>query len=248
MSGSLVVLVPPSEGKEPGGSQVRKSGAFDGPLRGARREVLREVSTLLTTDDVTQLERVLGVRGPLMVRARQAMNAVVAGRSPLLPAWQRYSGVVWTHLDPTSLRPNERRRLLVPSGLYGVNTGEDLISDYRLKMNISLGSLGRLDAFWRSQLTDVLGDYLHGKTVINLLPNEHAAAIDVAGLATVTKFVVVSFVQSSGGRASGHAAKAVKGVLARQLIREGVDVLQNFRWEGWRTRQSATSWEVLAPK
>jgi len=115
----------------------------------------------------------LKVRGPLLERALEASREVVEGRAGLLAGWRRYCGVVWSHLEPQSLSPAQRRRILVPSGLYGLTTAEDAVADYRLKMNASLPAVGNVAAFWKEHLTAVLIQDLKGVGVVNLLPREH---------------------------------------------------------------------------
>jgi cytoplasmic iron level regulating protein YaaA (DUF328/UPF0246 family) len=193
------------------------------------------------------LEKVLGVRAVLLERALAATSDLAKGRAAVLPAWQRYSGVVWAHLDASTLSVAQRRRILVPSGLYGVTTAQDPIADYRLKMDVALAPLGNLAAYWRPLLARVLGNHLRGATVIDLLPREHRVALDLEALAETGRVVTVRFVASNGAAAAGHAAKAVKGVLARRVLVEGLSVLDSFEWEGWRSVRSGDVIEVVAP-
>jgi cytoplasmic iron level regulating protein YaaA (DUF328/UPF0246 family) len=194
---------------------------------------VRQALGVALTSAPERVERLLGVRGSLLERAMASSRLVVAGRAPVMPAWQRYSGVVWTHLDPVTLSRVERARVIVPSGLYGVTTGEDPVADYRLKMSASLSPLGNLATFWRPRLTKVLKRHLAGAVVVNLLPKEHAASIDEPALREVCEFVTVRF-EDSGGAAVGHAAKAVKGTLARELLMGGLDALRSFGSDQWR--------------
>jgi cytoplasmic iron level regulating protein YaaA (DUF328/UPF0246 family) len=179
-------------------------------------------------------ERVFATHGPALDRAWGAARDLVDGCAPLLPAYERYCGVVWTHLEPASLSLAQRRLLLVPSGLYGVTSAQDPVGDYRLKMSVTLTPLGRLDAFWHDPLSAAVATVTRGRTVVNLLPREHARALDVATLAGASRVIDVVFVARDGSRAAGHAAKAVKGVLARRLLEGGVSALEGFAWRGWR--------------
>ena len=75
-----------------------------------------------------------------------------------LPAWQRYTGVVWDHLDVASLPASTRnkvvRRIFVPSGLMGIVRADDDVPDYRLKMGARLAPFGLMSTWWRDDLTD----------------------------------------------------------------------------------------------
>ena len=235
MTRRLFVLLPPSESKEDGGSRTSRSGTFDEALLAPRREVVRALAYLLDTGTPHDVERILRVHGELLARARSATQSLVEGRPRYLPAWRRYNGVVWSHLDPTTLTVSHRRRILVPSGLYGVTTAHDAVADYRLKMNVSLTPIGGLAKFWRPRLTPVLAGFCAGATVINLLPGEHATAIKMDELSAVCHVLDVRFVSSGRDVLAGHEAKAVKGVLARQLLLEGVGAFDAFSWQGWRS-------------
>ena len=70
---------------------------------------------------------------------------------------------------------------MIFSGLWGVVTPTDLLPDYKLKMGASLAPMGRLGTFWRPQISAALAPFVEGRTVWDLLPNEHAAAWQPAG-------------------------------------------------------------------
>ena len=236
MTRRLFVLLPPSESKESGGSRTHKEGAFDEALRDPRHDVVAALSSLLTTGASEDIEKTLRVRGALLERAISASYALAEGRARYLPAWRRYNGVVWSHLDPATLSPSLRRRILVPSGLYGVTTAHDSVCDYRLKMSVVLAPIGGLTKFWRPWLTPTLVNHCAGATVVNLLPREHSSAIKMDELHKVCGVVEVRFVSAGEGVVAGHEAKAVKGILARQLLLEGVGALESFSWRGWSTK------------
>ncbi|HEY5111937.1 MAG TPA: peroxide stress protein YaaA [Acidimicrobiales bacterium] len=248
MTERLLLLIPPSQSKAVGGRRSTKKGVFDEALMEPRREVLSAVRSFLTTATLKELTTTFNAQGPLLERATAAVRDFENGRIPLLPAWRRYEGVVWTHLDPASLEPAQRRAVLVPSALYGLLSCEDLIADYRLKMNASLAPLGMLARFWRPTLTSVLEEHSRNRTIVSFLPQEHAASIDFAALARSRQVVHVHFVAADESRAVGHDAKAVKGVLARRLLDDGSDVFHFFEWQDWRARREGNHVYVAAPK
>ena len=190
---------------------------------------------------------VLGVRGELLDRALESTSRLVDGTAPVLPAWKRYTGVVWAGLDPATLDAADRRRLLVPSGLYGMTTAGDPVADYRLKLLVPLGRLGRLSNFWRPALTASLVERARGRVVIDLLPAEHAHALDLDVVARSSRVVRVRFESANGTRAVGHEAKSAKGRLARMLLDGGLDGLGGFEFEGWRAALEGDVVTVVAP-
>jgi len=212
-----------------------------------RAAVLAELDRVLRRRNARTRTSVLGVRGELLDRALAATGALVAGTAPVLPAWKRYSGVVWAGLDPATLSPTDRRRILVPSALYGLTTAADPVADYRLRLLVALGRLGRLSTFWRPSLTSALADRVRGRVVVDLLPTEHAHALDLGSLSRSVRVIRVQFVSADGQRAVGHEAKSTKGRLARLLLDDGLDAVDTFSHGGWWTRWDGDQVTVTAP-
>ena len=247
MAAPLLVLVPPSEAKTPGGTLRVGVGAFDAALEDDRRRVIEALLATLKGSTARRQEIVLNARGPLLERALEATRRLAEDRVPRLAAWQRYSGVVWSHLAPASLEPAQRRRILIPSSLYGITTAEDRIADFRLKMNVGVAPLGTMSTFWRPKVTPVLAAHAKRSTIVNLLPLEHEAALDLGELARTRHVVRVQFIDGEGGTTVGHDAKAVKGILARTLLTEGLDSLSIFEWQGWRSVPFEGTFQIVSP-
>ncbi len=235
-----LILIPPSEAKREGGRRRAPVGAFNDDLADARAYVLDHLRELVEGASTAELSSVLGVRGPLLERAREATVALVEGRARVMPAWQRYSGVVWSHLEPETLSASARRRLIVPSGLYGLNAGDDPIADFRLKMSARLGE-GSLAAWWRPVLGASLARYARGRVVYDLLPLEHRAAL--SSMAPGVHLVSVTFRHGGNGRLAGHDAKAAKGAFARHLALN--EPPASFTWGRWSAYERGGSLEVL---
>ena len=248
MAPKLFILIPPSEGKAAGGSKEHQEGTFDEVLAVPRQKVLKALKEALRSSSPKELEKILGVRGPLLERAVEATSELVRGKAGLLPAYQRYSGVVWTHLDPATLSKSQRKHILIPSGVYGITTGQDLIGDYRLKMDVSVKDVGNVAKFWKPYLSQELAEFVKKSTVVNLLPSEHAKAVDFAYLETVAEVVNIEFTTADGSGAAGHDAKAVKGVVGRLVLTQGLEALADFSWNGWHSLRSSQSWKITAPK
>lgn len=207
----FILLLPPSEGKAAGGEGRRgwtcESGLF-GPALGHWRATLVDELERLKGGD----SRLLGVGGEHLRRAREANSRLVG--APVMPAWRRYTGVVWDNLDPGTLPSSALERIWVVSGLAGLVSCVDPLPDYRLKMSARLPATGHLAPWWRDDLTDALVAALRGRTVVDLLPQEHRAALDWSRI----DHVRIDLLTKSGGKAGGHFAKAAKGHLARELV------------------------------
>ncbi len=230
----------------PGGRLQAAPGVFDVALGPSRARVLQAMGDLVANATPQELSKVLRVRGALLERALEATRQLVEARAPVMPAWQRYNGVVWTHLDPASLTQRHRRRILVPSGLYGLSSATDLVGDYRLTMKVGLPGIGNVATFWRASLAETLAQTLAGQSgarLVNLLPQEHRGAIGHHD-SLASRVIDVAFLRDGEG-AAGHDAKAVKGVVARRVIDEGVEALDGFRWGPWRGRRREGRYEVV---
>ncbi len=242
-----LVLVPPSEGKAIGGRRSAGRDNFATTLRTPRNEVRTALAAELHSRRGTALERLLGARGELLAHALKADLELCEGRPLVLPAHERFTGVVWEHLAPSTLAVDHLERLLVPNALYGLSRGTDPIAEFRLSMSVSLGGLGVVASFWRPHVTDRLATLGRDRLIVDLLPGEHAASIDFDRLANEVEVMRVRFVTAEGAKAAGHGAKAVKGVFARRLLERGTDRISSFRWEGWKARKVGSDVEVLAP-
>jgi uncharacterized protein len=205
-----------------------------GPSLGEHRRTL--VTALASLDGGD--DRLLGVRGDHLERARSANRELIG--APTLPAGERYTGVVWDHLGLATLPRAARRRasasIVVVSGLLGVVGVDDPVPDYRLKMGARLPAHGGLATWWRPRLSPVLDEWVRGRLVIDLLPNEHRSAWGPAarGPASPSKSATVLEVafRDASGRAIGHDAKAAKGELVRHLLLDEGDPEQFLRT--WR--------------
>jgi hypothetical protein len=248
MSNSLFVLLPPSEGKSEGGVQGAAKGFFDESLREPRQIVLQALSTLLESKETVDWSKVLRVRGALLERALMATRALVDGTASVCPAWQRYAGVVWQHLEPATLSYEQRRHILVPSALYGLNRADDPIADYRLTFKSKLGDLQPLATLWRPALSEAMSMHCRERTLANLLPSEHAQVLDEEKIGEVARVVNAHFLSRDGERAIGHEAKAVKGTFARFILQNNLESVSDFRWCGWRATMKGNHIFLRAPK
>ncbi len=216
------ILLPPSEGKAEGGAPRTKwnpdSGVFGSALGDYRGDVAERLIAAKGGD-----AKLLGVKGTHLERAQLANKTLVG--SPTLPAWQRYTGVVWDHLGLDSLTAAQRnvaiKRILVPSGLLGMVRADDPVPDYRLKMGARLAPFGLMSTWWRDDLTDAFAQHVKKRIVVDLLPQEHRAALDFVSLPALMR---VDLVSKEGKVVGGHNAKAAKGLLARHLFTSGQSI------------------------
>ena len=222
----MIILLPPSEGKEPGGTRAWRpgSGRFGRALAGAREPVIAALPLTAPSS--------LKVRGATAVHA-QLTNASLVG-SPALPASGRYTGVVYQGLDFASLAPGLQsvalESIVVVSGLLGLAGFDDPLPDYRAPMDASLDGVGKLSTYWRPLISPVLQKAARDEAVVDLLTQVHRSAVEPAGDNWFTVDLVHADVTG------GHAAKFAKGQLARWLLDHEITDLRRWKFQGWTAK------------
>ena len=209
----MLVLLPPSETKHPGGDGAPLDlDTLTAPQLTPVRERIAEALVRLA-GDLPAARTALGLSP--QQDGEIARNASL-WTSATLPALQRYTGVLYDALDVASMNRAQRsragRRLAVGSALFGLVGAEDPIPAYRLSAGSALPGLPTLRALWKPALSPVL-DGIDG-LVVDLRSGSYAALAPVPGAVTVR----VLSERPNGGRAVvSHFNKAHKGRLARLL-------------------------------
>lgn len=116
-SPAVLVLLPPSETKAPGGDGPPLAlDALSYPeLTPVRRKVIDELVTLAWDAPAG-----LAALGLSERQSRELQRNAALWAAPTLPALLRYTGVLYAALDAGSLRPAQRARLAVASALFGL--------------------------------------------------------------------------------------------------------------------------------
>ena len=217
-----LILLPPSEGKAPGGrGEPWEPGTMAVDLDEHRSELITALQRAMRGSAAAR-GKLLGVKGDALDAATAANRSLLD--APTAPAIDRYTGVLYGELDAASLPAAARRRLgrsvLIFSGLWGLVAPDDPIPDYKLKMGASLGRAGRLSTRWREPLTCALTDVARGRVVWNLLPGEHDAAWRPEDVPLRDHYTVRFLERRPDGslRAVSHWNKLLKGALVRHLL------------------------------
>jgi cytoplasmic iron level regulating protein YaaA (DUF328/UPF0246 family) len=141
----FILLLPGAEGKRQGGNPLapdmfdyRASNTFNyfSELNPERRALIRAVQAQAETG--TGLDRLLGVTGDALEEAVEINRHVFD--APLLAAIERYGpGVMYRAMEFEALPTGAQRRLLenglILSGMFGLLRPDDLIPDYRLRID-----------------------------------------------------------------------------------------------------------------
>ena len=219
---NMFVLLPPSEGKAEGGTPRTKWSPSQGTFGKALGPTRRLIAATLAAQDGGSAA-LLGVSGKHLERA-QAANSSLAG-SATLSACERYTGVVWGHLDLPTLTAAQRNfacnHIVVLSGLLGAVLGADPTPDYKLKMSARLAvenaPIQTLSKLWREPVSTAINNFCAGHIVVDVLPQDHRG-IFLPSQVQLQGYISVDLVTKSNGKAGGHDAKAAKGLLVRHLF------------------------------
>lgn len=219
-----LVLIPPSEGKAPGGRGVPWPDVTHSfPALDPRRVEVADALGAAMGGSAASRQKLLGV-GPEAADAATASDLAVM-TAPTRRAIDRYTGVLYDALDLDTLSATDRRRLgrqvVIFSGLWGLVRPNDRIPDYKLKMGARLGELGRLATWWRPHLSAALNEVADSRVVWNLLPDEHGAAWRERSPRLVVRARFLDEVERDGDRrlvTVSHWNKLLKGALVRHVI------------------------------
>lgn len=248
------VLLPPSEGKTPGGRGRplgTRAESGSGPVAAARAAVLAALATLLRAGDAAAaaaLQLPPGVAAAALAADRAVLTA------PTTPALRRYAGVVYDGLDfanlPAPARRVAARNTLIFSGLWGVLRGDEAVPDYRVPAKAVLPGLGTVGTYWRDALDQELPGRLGSGLVVDLRSSDYAAMWRPRGAlaARVVSVRVLSPLPRGGHGVVSYPSKLAKGRLAAALFARladgrpadsGADVLAAWRAIGGRGELSS---------
>jgi hypothetical protein len=215
----VIVLLPPSETKRDGGDQDEAldwSRLSFPALTEPRKTVAARLTQL--AGDSQAARRILGLSLKQQFEVERNRRIETA---PVMPALERYTGVLFDGLDAASMTPAEwsfaRDTVLVHSALFGPVGAADPIPAYRLSHNSRLPGLA-LRSHWRSSVSSALA----GADGLQLdLRSEAYAQLGAASANSVYLRVVTEGVD--GKRvALSHFNKKSKGIFSRALISAGI--------------------------
>ncbi len=223
----MKILIPPSEGK----AKVRSLDVLFKDTNFQFSKYTQQIVDLLCLIENEDLTSVYGTSQDKAIMFHRQNQDVF--NSKCVPAIERYTGVVYNHIDWATLSQKSQtymeKHIIIFSGLFGLLSPDTLIPDYKLKMNVlSLKNL------WGP----IISNYLKDEDIIfDLLPQVHRKAY------TPNKNTIqVDFLVRSKGKtsAAGHFGKAVKGQFIRFLAQNQIKKMKDFskfeydgfKWDG----------------
>ncbi|CAN5505068.1 peroxide stress protein YaaA [soil metagenome] len=216
----MLLVLPPSETKRDGGAEgsALDLGVLGFPeLTAYRRATVAALTALSRNVGASNAALRLGPTQRFGIdRNRRVTSA------PVLPAMDRYTGVLYDGLAVDTLTPAERsfaaEHVAIQSALFGLLRAGDLIPAYRLSHDSRLPGLS-LRRHWAAPVAEVLAR--RAGVVLDLRSEAYAA---LGPRPTDSLYLRVLSEGSDGRRvALSHFNKKSKGEFTRELIASGID-------------------------
>jgi len=213
----MLILTPPSEGKSSVNTVKKKFKETDFAFE-------QQVKTILDTLNQLNEKQMQSIYGTTLDKAVVLHhNNLTIFDSECSMAIERYTGVVFQHLDWKSLDLSPQnyinQNLRIISGLFGILKPDTLIPNYKLKMDVL-----SLTAFWQSYISNHIKNE---ELILDLLPAIHRKTINVG-----KNIVKINFMVNKNGTLiqSAHAGKVVKGKFIRFLAQNNVHQLKDIKY------------------
>lgn len=236
----MLVLLPPSETKRPGGdgAPVDLAGLALPSLRESRERVV-DALIALSADEVAAA-RVLKLSAR---RLHEVADNAALRSAATLPAVDRYTGVLFDALDAASLDEAGRAWLgdhvLIHSAPFGPVGGLDGIPAYRLAASTSLPGLPSLRRIWADAVTRALRDAAPD-FVLDVRSEAYAALGPVPEELDGAYLRVVTEGPDGAVRALNHFNKKAKGELTRRLAVTGARISSRADLFTWARGEGVT--------
>ena len=232
---NYLILLPPSEGKEVGGKNyfqdVKDNLSFT-DLQNDRIELHNEIKKKLLKLPEHKLEKVFNIKlKDSIVRKNQLLNL---DNKKTLPTVKRYNGTMFKAINYDSLdefqKNNFDSNVIFISGLFGILKPNDLIPNYKLKINAKILDLS-IEKFWKERLDNSFRDISKDKIIIDFLPQAHRNVINV-NLSNKYFQIVFGEIKEGKFKQIGHFSKELKGELIRYLVSHkelDEEIIKNFK-------------------
>jgi cytoplasmic iron level regulating protein YaaA (DUF328/UPF0246 family) len=214
----VLLILPPSETKRDGGddgSRLELESLGFTSLTEARATAAAALVALAASVEHSTRALKLGKTQAFEIeRNRQLLS------SPVMPAIDRYTGVIYDALDAATLTPAARAfaadHLVIGSALFGLLRADDRIPAYRLSHDSRLPGIG-LGKLWRAGVEAELGQ--RHELILDLRSEAYAAL----GRGPQDSFYIRVLSEGPDGRrvALSHFNKHAKGAFTRAVLESG---------------------------
>jgi len=220
----MLILIPPSEGKS---SQNTVNKKFSETNYIFKEQIKKIVSILCKLDD----DKIISIYGTTLDKAKKIHeNNLNIFDKECSTAIQRYTGIVFKNIDWNSLNLTSKnylnKNLRILSGFFGILKPDNLIPNYKLKMNTL-----SLTGFWKNDISNHLKNE---EFILDLLPATHRKTLNAG-----KNIVAINFIINKSGKLiqSAHSGKVVKGKFIRFLAQNNISYIkgiEDFEYDGYK--------------
>jgi len=218
----MKILIPPSEGK----SKINISNIEFIETKNIFFDEIKKILEILSSVKNEELVKIYGTSfDKSKIIHDENLNIL---NNKCSQAIERYTGVVYNNFDFKSLDKSSKKfaedKILITSGFLGLVKLNDLIPNYKLKMN----SL-KLSAFWKPIFSNYLKDE---DFILDLLPTIHKKSYESKNSVEID----FKFIKNNKSISAGHNGKAIKGKFIRFVVEnklEKLDEIIEFKQDGF---------------
>ena len=211
----MKILIPPSEGK----SLINTSSV---KFKNTNYKFNNEVKGIIKMLNNCKPDDLQKIYGTSIEKCNELhKNNLNIFESECSMSMERYTGVVYNYLDPSSLEKKSydflRENFLITSALFGLVSPNDFLPFYKLKMNVL-----RLHEY----LNPIFTEYLKNEElIIDLLPEIHRKSYKSKNILKINFF----FKKKGKIVSSGHNGKAIKGKYLRYIVENQITTIEGFK-------------------
>ena len=228
----MLLILPPSETKRDGGvaeSSLDLAALRFPELTRERRAALAALARVSRNATTAAAALKLGPTQRFEIDRNRSVR-----RSPVMPAIDRYTGVLYDALDAASLSASERefagRHVVVHSALFGLVGALDPIPAYRLSHDSRMPDLV-LRRHWAAGVSARLAE--HDGVVLDLRSEGYVALGPPPVRSDVAYVRVVTDAPDGTRKALNHFNKSGKGRFTRAVLESGIvhaDLASLIEW------------------
>ena len=214
----MLILLPPSETKRPGGAGVSidKAAIIWAALDPARAKVIAALEKTSRKPEVAAKALKLGKKS-----VSEAAKNLQLWSSPTMPALKRYTGTLYDALDFETLSEDALaradRQLFIQSALFGLVPSMEQIPDYRCSADSKLPGVN-LKKIW-TEAHGAVWPRLQGP-ILDLRSESYASLNPIP---ENFESYYVEVIDKQSGRALNHFNKKAKGAFARAALAHGLE-------------------------
>jgi len=214
------LLLPPSETKLKGGLPATGPLTLSFPRQDEARTQLMSSLEQFCRDEPVKAAQALKL-GPKSV---EELTNNVFERSPILPAIDRYTGVLYSATGASDWSTRDRKwageHVFIHSSLFGIVSATDEIPNYRLSYDSKVAGVPLRD-YWGGSVSAAVADMADGDWILDCRSEGYRA---LAPIPQGVEFRYLEVVTRDGGKALNHFNKIHKGDLVRHLVDSKPDI------------------------